>query len=314
MLGENKQAIKRFVDYFAATSTSQRSAAQYESLLKKFFEKLEKSYKRVTVDDVSSYINATSASLKQRSHEQSWEVERSSTSAPYRAHFITVLARFYKHAGNNEFYDKLREMRPRLGERHSREPVQLTEEQKRKLIQSDISSNTLINARNRMICATFYGTGIRVSELTALKVSDFEFEHEFSGKSKIIKIIGKGDKERSLPVPRWLWAALKKFVEEFNSGSSEHVFFSERSRKKLAAMTVWKIVKTKALKAGVVVGGKGTHPHQLRSTYATDLEDLGWDLLYRMAALGHANPSTTKMYTKIKEEKLKNLPTTKEVK
>jgi tyrosine recombinase XerC len=171
------------------------------------------------------------------------------------------------------------------------------------------SRDDLSGLRNSAILELFYSTGIRLSELSGLELSNIDFNGE------VIRVMGKGKKERIIPVGVEAISALKNYLEKrklVRGGvelSPEHkidaeVVFLNHSGKKLSSRSIGRIVKRYARQ---VSEDKRTSPHKLRHTFATHLLDAGMDLMAVKELLGHENLSTTQIYTHVTTERLKKV-------
>ena len=151
--------------------------------------------------------------------------------------------------------------------------------------------------RNRAIFELLYGSGLRLSELINLRISDIEFEAGF------LRVIGKGDKQRLVPMGELAREAVKRYLEiRKESGRSmvEEVIIN-RSGKRFSRVGLWKTVKRVVLRAGIT---KRVTPHTFRHSFATHLLEGGADLRMVQEMLGHADISTTEIYTRIDREYL----------
>ncbi|MCL6519581.1 MAG: site-specific tyrosine recombinase XerD [Armatimonadetes bacterium] len=154
--------------------------------------------------------------------------------------------------------------------------------------------------RDKAMLEVLYATGIRVSELLSLRISDVNTSVGF------LKCFGKGSKERIVPLgkvaieylERYLSTGRPKFAR---SGSSEFLFLTNRGRK-MSRVGFWKLIKKYAAQAGIT---KNITPHTIRHSFATHLLQGGADLRSIQEMLGHANIATTQVYTHISREKLK---------
>lgn len=145
--------------------------------------------------------------------------------------------------------------------------------------------------RDRAMLELMYSSGLRVSELCAIKMSDFDLD------SRIIRITGKGDKTRLVPVGSRALDAILKYVE-FSRGMEKrppHLFFSKRG-KMLSRKTFWFNIKKYAARAAI---DKDVKPHMLRHSFATHLLGAGANLMAIKEMLGHSDLSTTQIYTKV---------------
>ncbi len=164
------------------------------------------------------------------------------------------------------------------------------------------SEETLIGLRDRAILETFYATGIRLAELTALAVGDVSFT------GRTIRVLGKGNKERVVVIGRPAGKALGRYLEA-RRGSGEQVgpgspLFCGRGGQPIACRTVQLRVKGYMQQ---VAEARHLSPHLLRHTMATHLLDHGADLMAVKDLLGHASLSSTQIYTHVKMDQMKKL-------
>jgi len=178
------------------------------------------------------------------------------------------------------------------------------EEVERLLKAPDLS--TPIGLRDRAILEVFYSSGLRVSELIGLRLADVDM------RAGCVCCIGKGDKERLVPAGRkaieaveaYLRSARSMFLNQaFTDKDPQTLFLSVRGRS-LTRMAVWKILRGYGQKIGL---RGGLAPHMLRHSFATHLLERGADLRSVQLMLGHADISTTQIYTHVVEERLKQI-------
>ena len=155
--------------------------------------------------------------------------------------------------------------------------------------------------RNRAMIEMLYSCGLRVSELCGLKLSDLYLKEQF------IRVTGKGDKQRLVPVSSRAIAELEAYFEDRNRieikrGYEDYVFISERLKKPLSRITVFHIIKELVLDAGI---NKVVSPHTFRHSFATHLLEGGANLRVIQAMLGHESISTTEIYTHIDTTRLR---------
>ncbi len=159
--------------------------------------------------------------------------------------------------------------------------------------------------RDRALVELLYGTGIRIGELVALDVRDLEL------RAQEIRVLGKGRKERVVPIPEQARRALAAWVEIRRHPGllGEPLFISLRTRRdaeprRLAAREARRILAERATHADL---GEHVHPHRLRHSYATHLLDMGADLREIQELLGHTSLSTTQKYTAVSIEHLRDV-------
>jgi integrase/recombinase XerD len=156
-------------------------------------------------------------------------------------------------------------------------------------------------ARNKAIIETLYGCGLRVSELTELKLSNLYLDIEF------IKVFGKGSKERLVPIGGSAIKALKIWIEQvrvhnpIKKGEEDMVFLNRRGTR-LSRVYIFMLIKDLALLTGLK---KTISPHTLRHSFATHLVEGGADLRAVQEMLGHESITTTEIYTHLDREYLK---------
>ena len=155
--------------------------------------------------------------------------------------------------------------------------------------------------RNKAIIETLYGCGLRVSELINLKMSNWYTKDGF------IKVIGKGDKERLIPIGNITAKVLNIYVNEvrchlsIQKGQEDYIFLSKRG-KYLSRISIFNIVKELAEKAQIK---KNISPHTFRHSFATELIERGANLRAVQEMLGHESITTTQLYTHINKEFLR---------
>ena len=155
--------------------------------------------------------------------------------------------------------------------------------------------------RNKSMLETLYGSGLRVSELTSLKISNLYLDIEF------IKILGKGNKERLVPIGSVAIKFLKLYLHEIRvhipikAGKEDFVFLNRRGSP-LSRVMVFLIIKDLAKKAGI---SKSISPHTFRHSFATHLIEGGADLRAVQEMLGHESITTTEIYTHLDRDYLR---------
>ena len=164
-----------------------------------------------------------------------------------------------------------------------------------------IDLSTVEGQRNRAIIETMYSCGLRVSELCSLRLSDLYLDDEF------VRVLGKGGKQRLVPVSSRAIAELRAYIAERASmniapGCEDYIFLSYRRGKPLSRITVFHIVKELVAAVGI---NKNVSPHTFRHSFATHLLEGGANLRAIQSMLGHESISTTEIYTHIDRTRLR---------
>ncbi len=163
-------------------------------------------------------------------------------------------------------------------------------------------SATPVGIRDAAMLELMYATGIRVSELIGLTLNSINWQVGY------LVALGKGGKERIVPLGRTAYDRVKQYLDQARplllKNGQCNILFLNRSGKGLTRQGFWKIVKKYAGKAGME---KKVHPHTFRHSFATHLLEGGADLRSVQIMLGHADISTTQIYTHITRERLKEV-------
>ncbi len=180
-------------------------------------------------------------------------------------------------------------------------PQSLSEEEVDSLLAAPVVSDPL-GHRDRAMLELLYATGVRVSELINLKLSQVNLNQG------VLRIIGKGDRERLIPLGDEAQDWLKEFIEgprvEILLERQTEYLFPTRRGDRMTRQAFWHIIKRYAKKAGI---GKKLSPHTVRHAFATHLLNNGADLRVVQLLLGHSDVSTTQIYTHVARERMKEL-------
>lgn len=177
-------------------------------------------------------------------------------------------------------------------------PTYLTIDEVNELL--NIKVNDSFGARNKAILELLYSSGLRISELVSLEINNIDFD------DCIVRVFGKGSKERIVPMNDYAIIALKEYIDNYRPSMLKeelnNYLFLNNHGKKMTRQGVFKMIKKECLIKGIK---KNISPHTLRHTFATHLLQNGADLRIIQELLGHSDISTTQIYTHITNEKLK---------
>ncbi|MCP4176696.1 MAG: site-specific tyrosine recombinase XerD [bacterium] len=160
-----------------------------------------------------------------------------------------------------------------------------------------------LTIRNRAIIEVLYSCGLRVSETVTLSLNDIKFDEG------VVRVIGKGSKERIVPLGQHAEKIISKYIDKarpelLKDKENESTVFLSNHGKPLDRERVWGIIKDAAKLAGIK---KNIHPHTLRHSFASHLLENGADLRVIQEMLGHADISTTQIYTHVDKNRLKSV-------
>ena len=270
---------------------SENSINSYKTDLFKLFDFLE-SEKINDLNDVK-YKHITKYFEKQRNEEiNSSTVSRYSSSI--KGFFVFMLQQGYieKNPALNLKSTKIARSLPSV----------LSFDEVDKILNTP-KTNDKLGLRDKAILELLYSSGLRVSELLNLKISDLFFGDE------VVRVLGKGSKQRIVPIGssaiNWIKEYLKKtrpLLEK--KAKSENLIFLNSRGSKLSRMAIWKIVNKYCQEAKIE---KEVHPHTFRHSFATHLLEGGADLRAVQEMLGHSDISTTQIYTHIDREYIKQI-------
>ncbi len=187
---------------------------------------------------------------------------------------------------------------PRIG----RKLPEVLNHEEVELILAEIDLSSPAGRRNKAILEVLYGCGLRVSELTELRLSHVYFDQEF------IRVTGKGNKERLVPIGRIALKEIRNYLPDRNSlprieQDHEDILFLNRRGRRLSRVMIFTIIKDLVAAAGIK---KNISPHTFRHSFATELIDRGADLRAVQEMLGHESILTTEIYTHLDREFLRD--------
>ena len=218
------------------------------------------------------------------------------------ARFLSSLRAFFRDALDNELIQQdptANVRRPILGRPL---PEALSEEEVDLLIQSPDPNSGPIELRDRVMLEVLYATGLRVSELVGLQLTSVNI------RQGIVRVLGKGSSERLVPIGEDALTWLGRYIDNGRSALLKRrlsdVLFPSNRGQMMTRQTFWHAVKKYSLRVGI---RRPVSPHTLRHAFATHLLNHGADLRAVQMMLGHADLSTTQIYTHVAKERLKAL-------
>ena len=205
---------------------------------------------------------------------------------------IASINKFYEWCEKRNYLEETKYKKIKYIKQEKKLPDILTSSYINKLLNSLPTDNPK-NLRDRTIIELLYSSGLRVSELTNLKINDIK-------NNESIKVLGKGNKTRILPMTNEAYKLIDSWITNSrsfyeNEKSNDYLFIGVRGSK-ISEREVQRIVRSKL----------GTYPHSIRHSFATHLLDGGADLRVVQEMLGHSDPSTTQIYTHVSKKKLKD--------
>jgi integrase/recombinase XerD len=280
---------------------SDNTAKTYAAVLGKFVAWAQKQnlsdWKQIELKHLMSFLQ----------HERERNLETEPKDSPRRLSGeslyleIAALRAFYRFAENEKLLLQNVAENLSLPRRWKRLPRALTDEEIAKVLVPE-TPETPESLCDRAILELAYASGLRLSELKNLRLEQLHLEAGF------INVIGKGNKERVVPVGRKAVAALSRYLEagrpKFVTPKSPASVFLTKRGTPFASVTLWLRIKNRVRRAGIP---RNITPHMLRHSFATHLLEHGADLRVIQELLGHANISTTEIYTHVAGSRLREI-------
>lgn len=214
------------------------------------------------------------------------------------ARFLSCARRFYRYLVRESLIAIDPTLRVENPKRSKRLPDTLTESDVEALLASP-DLNDVIGLRDRAMLEVLYACGLRVSELVGLRL------HQINLRQGVVQVVGKGNKERLVPLGEEAMAWLLRYVENARpalvAGNQSDVLFPSNRGQMMTRQTFWHRIKLHAANAGI---HKHLSPHTLRHAFATHLLNHGADLRVVQLLLGHSDLSTTQIYTHVAQVRL----------
>ena len=282
----NTELIDQFIDYYwLSTGASKNTLAAYRSDLKIFNKWLAgKSFISVNSKHIQDYFS---------------DRQKNNIGSSTQARILTSLHSFYQYLLANQLIKKDPTEQLSHPKLEKKLPVFLNIKEVEKLLEAP-SGSSLFGQRDRAMLELSYSCGLRVSELINLSYHNINLKEEF------IRIHGKGNKERVLPMGEIAIDYLMKYETNarpvlLKNGQSDSYFLSNRGSA-MSRQNFFYIIKAYANQVGI---DKPLSPHSLRHAFATHLVQKGADLRSVQLMLGHSDISSTQLYTHIQNAQLK---------
>ena len=295
VIDTSPEIIEQFIDViWMERGLSENTLSAYRADLKKFYTWLMQSSNKSVADilikvDRKTIVNYLS------------ELERQQISASSRARLLSSLRRFYAYLlreKNIEIDPVALIDAPKLGRSL---PKTLTEKDVESLLMAPDTA-TLLGLRDRVLFEVLYATGLRVSELVGLQLTQVNLQQG------VLRVTGKGNKERLVPLGEeavsWLEKYLLNTRADLLKGQVTDALFVTKRGAAMTRQAFWYLIKRYALQAEI---DSAISPHTLRHAFATHLLNHGADLRVVQMLLGHSNLSTTQIYTHVAKARLKSL-------
>lgn len=218
-----------------------------------------------------------------------------------RARVLSALRSFHRFLIQENYTEHDPSMQVESPRLLSALPKLLSQKEVECLLQSPVGNSPIV-MRDRAMLEVLYATGMRVSELVSLRLGDLKLD------IGCLNAFGKGSKQRLIPLGEDAIEILREYLQDgrlklLKSLTSEEVFLNSRG-KKLSRQGFWKNLRAYAIKAEIK---QKVYPHMLRHSFATHLLENGADLRSVQTMLGHADISTTQIYTHVIQERLKKV-------
>lgn len=261
-------------------SCSPNTVEGYVADAKAFLEWVQRPAEEVTPEDIAEY-------LENRRVEKSGASEGEELAKRSQSRILSSLKSFFNFLVVEEIIadnpcDKLSS--PKIGRFL---PQVLSVEEVSDLIES-VDTGNWMGLRDRAVLEVLYGCGLRVSEAAALQISHVYFDDGF------VRIVGKGDKERLVPIGQMALDAIQNYLSARPAGFDNDTLFLNRFGRQMSRVALFNMIKKQALLAGI---SKTISPHSLRHSFATHLVENGADLRQVQQMLGHESILTTEIYT-----------------
>ena len=277
-MDELKKSLK---DFLRIKNYSEHTISNYERDVNRFFKYLTEN--KIYPDDVSTAIITGWIIFLRREGLSNRSIQRN----------ISSLKNFYKYLfkngiTNTNYFESVQS--PKIGETL---PKALTPEDVEKLL--SFEPKTFSDARDKAFLELLYSSGLRVSEAVSVNISSFESDFNF------VKVLGKGKKERMLPVGKYAKDAIVTWLNiRDNNVNNTDALFTNKYGNRISV----RAMQQRIYKISVAQGMSPVSPHMLRHSFATHILESSGDLRSIQEMLGHSSLSTTQIYTKLNFQQL----------
>ena len=248
-------------------------------LMRRYFSELDLDLTELDKDDIKDYLGAIYSEVKASSLRRK----------------IVAIRQFYLLLHKRKIVEDNPTLTLTGPKKDGVLPGALTREEMTRLIEYNYPQN-LKGLRDRAIIEMLYSSGVRVGELISLKIKDMDF------KGKTVNVLGKGKKERLLPVTSQAIDSIENYLMKRPTGKDkDSIIFCNLKGEPITERGVQYIIDTLARNCGIY---RKITPHMLRHSFATHFLENGMNLRYLQALLGHSNLSTTEIYTHLSIEEL----------
>jgi integrase/recombinase XerD len=291
IIGAMREKVDEYLNYLAVEKgASLHTLEAYSRDLNRFLDHAAKSGS-TSIDNIDSNEIV--------SHLGELKKEGLSSNSINRA--LAAIRGFYKYLIREDIVEENPVARVGLAKVWMRLPDTLTREDMNRLLERP-PLKTMQGIRDRTMLEVMYATGLRVSELIGLTMNSVNWQVGF------LSAFGKGGKERIVPIGKVALELLNRYMEEsrpgFRKGKETIALFLTRSGRPFSRQGFWKLLKKYAKEVNM---DKKVHPHTFRHSFATHLLEGGADLRAVQIMLGHADISTTQIYTHVTRERLKEI-------
>jgi integrase/recombinase XerD len=297
-----RELIEDFLSYLRhERGQSENTAKTYAALLFHFADWAEaaglKDWKTVELTHLMSFIEAERARNVETESETA--TRKLSSESVYLS--IAALRAFYKFAEQEKFVPANIAENLSLPRRWKRLPKSLSNSEVEQLLKPEELQNPMTLC-DQAILELAYASGLRLSELRNIRLEQLHLKEGF------INVIGKGNKERVVPVGKKAVDAIQRYLDAgrpqlVNKKSTANLFLTQRGTA-FAAKTMWQHIKDRVARAGI---DRNITPHMLRHSFASHLLENGADLRVIQELLGHATINTTEIYTHVAGQRLREI-------